>query len=246
MNIEGKVALITGGAHRVGKAITMELAQRGADVIVNYNQSEARAHTTVHEAETLGVRAIARKANVAIRTEVSTMISESEELLGPIQILINSASLFAKTELPTNSTEDWDQVTNTLIQGSFNCSNIIAPIMQTAGSGVIINIVDLMAWLPRRGYAAHSVGKAALMALTRQLAVDLAPNIRVNAVAPGPVLSPDEYSKKTKDRIAAGTLLKRWGTPLDVSRAVIFLVESDYITAEYITVDGGERYGGNQ
>ena len=110
MNIAGKVALITGGAHRVGKAITMELAQRGADVIVNYNQSEAMAHTTVHEAETLGVRAIAQKANVSNQIEVSTMISESEELLGPIQILINSASLFTKTELPTNSTEDWNQV----------------------------------------------------------------------------------------------------------------------------------------
>jgi NAD(P)-dependent dehydrogenase (short-subunit alcohol dehydrogenase family) len=246
MNIEGKVALITGGAHRVGKAITMELAQKGADVIINYNQSKDMALTTAQEAETLGVRAITKKANVANREEVSTMISESEELLGPIQILINSASFFAKTKLPTDTTKDWDQVINTLIHGSFNCSNSVAPMMQEASAGVIINIVDLMAWIPRPGYAAHSVGKAALMALTRQMAVDLAPNIRVNAVAPGPVLSPEHYSKETRDRIASRTLLQRWGTPTDVSHSVIFLIESDYITGEHITVDGGERYGGNQ
>ncbi len=246
MNIEGKVALITGGAHRVGKAITMELAQRGADVIINYNMSKDMALATAEEAEALGVRALTKQADVSNLEEVSTMLSESENLLGPIQILINSASLFTKTELPANTTKDWDRVINTLIQGSFYCSNTVAPKMQASGAGVIINIVDLMAWIPRRGYAAHSVGKAALMALTRQLAVDLAPNIRVNAVAPGAILSPDHYSEKTKDRIASGTLLKRWGTPTDVSRAVTFLIESDYITGEHITVDGGERYGGNQ
>ena len=166
MNIEGKVALVTGGAHRVGKAITMELSQRGAAVIINYNQSKDMALTTAQEAKTFGVRAITKKANVANREEVSTMISESEDLLGPIQILINSASFFAKTELPTDTTEDWDRVINTLIQGAFNCTNSVAPTMQTVGAGVIINIVDLMAWIPRRGYAAHSVGKAAIMALT--------------------------------------------------------------------------------
>ena len=247
MIIAGKTALITGGAHRVGKAITLELARAGAHVTINHHRtSKATAYATAAEAEALGVRALPLQADVTDLNQLKAMMTATNQELGTISILINAASVFRKTPLPTYDISEWQRVTDTLVHGAFRCANAVAPAMQAAGEGVIINIVDLMAWKPRRDFAAHSVGKAALLALTRQLAVDLAPTVRVNAVAPGPVLPPEHYSKETEERIASRTLLKRWGSPGDVARAVIFLVESDYITGEHITVDGGERYGSYQ
>lgn len=246
MNISGKIALITGGAHRVGRTITLALARAGADVGVNYCTSAEAASATAAEAESIGVRALPLQANVADPEQVKKMLALAEQGLGPVGILINAASRFQKTPLPTNELTDWQSVTSTLVHGALQCANAVAPGMQATGEGAIINIIDLMAWQPRRGFAAHSVGKAALLALTRQLAVDLAPAVRVNAVAPGPVLPVEHYSAETRERIAKRTLLKRWGTPEDVASAVLFLVQSDYITGEHITVDGGERYGSNQ
>jgi len=246
MNISGKIALITGGAHRVGRTITLALASAGADVGINYSTSAEAASATAAEAESIGVRALPLQADVANPEQVEIMLALAERDLGPVAILINAASRFQKTPLPTTELTDWQSVTSTLVHGAFQCANAVAPGMQAKGEGVIINIIDLMAWQPRRGFAAHSVGKAALLALTRQLAVDLAPTVRVNAVAPGPVLPVDHYSAETRERIAKRTLLKRWGSPEDVASAVLFLVQSDYITGEHITVDGGERYGSNQ
>lgn len=247
MIIAGKIALITGGAHRIGKAITLELARAGAHVSINYHRtSKATAYATAAEAEALGVHALPVHADVTDLNQLKAMITATEQKIGPISILINAASIFRKTPLPTDDISEWQRVIDTLVHGAFRCANAVAPAMQAAGEGVIINIVDLMAWQPRRDFAAHSVGKAALLALTRQLAVDLAPTVRVNAVAPGPVLSPDHYSEATRDKIAARTLLKRWGSPEDVAHTVTFLLESNYITGEHITVDGGERYGSNE
>jgi 3-oxoacyl-[acyl-carrier protein] reductase/pteridine reductase len=115
--------------------------------------------------------------------------------------------------------------------------------MLRQGNGVIINIVDLAAWQPWPDFAAHSVGKAGLLALTRQLALELAPTVRVNAIAPGPVLPPPDYSEAEIAVAAERTLLNRWGIAKDVSNTVLFLVNSDFITGDVITVDGGERYG---
>ena len=118
--------------------------------------------------------------------------------------------------------------------------------MRQRGEGAIVNIVDLSAWEPWPHFAAHSVGKAALLALTRQLALEFAPEVRVNAVAPGPVLPPPNYSAEKIARTAARTLLERWGTPEDVAGAVLFLIQADYITGDTITVDGGERHAGRK
>jgi 3-oxoacyl-[acyl-carrier protein] reductase/pteridine reductase len=134
-------------------------------------------------------------------------------------------------------------VIDILIHGSFYCANALAPSMLEHGQGTIINIVDLSAWQPWPNFAAHSVGKAGLLALTRQLAFELAPTVRVNAVAPGPVLPPPGSSQDKIARLAQNTLLNRWGVPEDVAQAVIYLVEADYVTGEVIVVDGGERIG---
>jgi 3-oxoacyl-[acyl-carrier protein] reductase/pteridine reductase len=134
-------------------------------------------------------------------------------------------------------------VTRILIDGSFYCANALAPEMVRLGKGAIINVVDLSAWEPFRGYVAHSVGKSALWALTRQLAVELAPGVRVNAIAPGPVLPTPNQTPSEIAGVASRTLLGRWGAADDVSEAVLFLLRSDYITGEVIVVDGGQRYG---
>jgi NAD(P)-dependent dehydrogenase (short-subunit alcohol dehydrogenase family) len=116
-------------------------------------------------------------------------------------------------------------------------------LMLQQGEGAIVNILDLSAWEPWPDFAAHSVGKAGLLALTKQLALELAPAVRVNAVAPGPVLPPPDYSAAQAARLAQKTLLGRWGRPEDVAQAVMYLVEADYITGEVIVVDGGQRFG---
>jgi NAD(P)-dependent dehydrogenase (short-subunit alcohol dehydrogenase family) len=242
METKGKAALITGGAHRVGKAITLALAGAGANVIVNYHSSAGPAEETAAEAQALGVDAIALQADVAQLDQVNRMVDIALERFGAVDILVNSASLWRKTPFPTQDVSDWHRVTGILINGSFYCANALAPGMLDREEGAIVNIVDLSVWKPWRNFTAHAVGKTALLALTRQLALELAPAVQVNAVAPGPVLPPPDYDEGQIAAVAARTLKKRWGTADDVADAVIFLIKADYITGEVIVVDGGERY----
>jgi 3-oxoacyl-[acyl-carrier protein] reductase/pteridine reductase len=242
MDIQGKTALITGGAHRVGKAMTLALAEKGANVVVNYNSSAAAAEETAAAARAMGVGALAIQCDVSIHDQVKQMISTAAGEFGGIDILINSASWFQKTPFPMEDFSDWFKVFDILIHGSMYCANYIAPLMKERGEGAIINIVDASAWRPSRNFVAHSVGKAGLLAFTRQLALELAPEIKVNAISPGPVLPPPDYSEAQNERVAKRTLLKRWGTPKDVVDAMLYLVQADYVTGEFITVDGGEQY----
>jgi 3-oxoacyl-[acyl-carrier protein] reductase/pteridine reductase len=243
MELKNKTALITGGAVRVGREITLSLAKAGAHVAINYYQDADEAARTAREAASYGISALAVQADISQWTQVKRMFATIHRKLGPIDILVNSSSLFKPTPLPTESVEAWQAVTGILVNGAFYVSNLAAFDMLKKKQGVIVNIIDLTAWEAWPHFAAHVVGKSALLALTRQLAVDLAPHVRVNAIAPGPILPPRDYSPEKIKRTAAKTLLGRWGTPEDISRTVIFLIESDYINAEVVTVDGGERYG---
>lgn len=243
MNPTGKTALVTGGAHRVGKAITMALAQAGANVVINYNSSGTAAEETAAEARALGVEALPIQANITDHCQVQTMVDAAVARFGGIDILVNSASLWRATPFPMDNFDDWHTVTGILINGAFYCANAVAPHMLKSGDGAIVNIIDLAAWEPWPDFIAHSVGKAALLALTRQLALELAPAVRVNAVAPGPVLPPPDYDSKTIERTSHKTLLDRWGSAADVAEAVLYFVRAGYVTAETIAVDGGERFG---
>lgn len=243
MKIEGKTALVTGGAHRVGKAIAMTLARAGANLVINYHSSDEAAQQTVREAQALGVGALAVQADIADLQQVRSMVAAAGDRFGGVDILVNSASIWQKTPLPMGDFSDWHRVLRVLLDGSMYLADAVAPTMQQQGEGAIVNIVDLSAWKPFPHYIAHSVGKAGLLALTRQLAIELAPAISVNAVAPGPVLPPPDYTEKQIARVARRTLKGRWGSAQDVAGAVRFLVEADYITGEVIAVDGGERYG---
>jgi NAD(P)-dependent dehydrogenase (short-subunit alcohol dehydrogenase family) len=241
--IKGKTALVTGGAIRVGKAITLGLARAGANVAVNYFRDAEQAAQTAAEAEALGTLVAAIQADISDWEQVKRMFAQIHDTLGPVDILVNNSSVFKQTPIPTDTIEDWKHVTGVLIDGAFYTSNLAAVDMLARKQGAIINIVDLTAWEAWPKFAAHVVGKSALLALTRQLAIDLAPYVRANAIAPGPILPPPDYSPEKIKRTAAKTLLNKWGAPEDISKAVNFLIESDYINADVITIDGGERYG---
>ena len=241
MDPKGKTALVTGGAHRVGRAISLALAQAGANLIINYRASATAAEATAAEARAFGVEALALQADVADHAQVEAMVRTAVEHFGGVDILVNNASRFEKTPFPTSDLGAWHRVTRVLIDGAFYCANNVAPLMLKRGEGAIVNIVDLSAWEAWPDFTAHSVGKTALLALTRQLALELAPAVRVNAVAPGPVLPPPHYTPEQVERSARRTLLGRWGTPEDVAEAVLFLIQADYITGEVIVVDGGQR-----
>jgi len=246
MIIKGKTALVTGGGVRVGKAITLALAGAGANVVINYSRSAAEAEETAKAVQALGAGALAVQADISDPEQVARMVTQANERFGGVDMLVNSASLWAKSPIPTDDVTMWRRIIGIALDGAFYCSNAVAPHMLAQGEGAIVNIVDLSAWEPWTNYGAHSVAKAGLMALTRQLALELAPAVRVNAVAPGPVLPPPEYTPEMVRHTAQKTLLGRWGKPEDISQAVLFLFQADYINADCLIVDGGERFGRNR
>jgi len=243
MDLAGRTALVTGGAKRVGRGITLTLARAGADVVINYNTSDAEARRTAADAEALGAQALPVAAAVTDAGQVQSLVEAATERFGTIDVLVNNASTFAFGEFPTDDLTVWHRSIDTLVHGPFYCANRVAPVMLANGAGAIVSIGDLSAFEPWPGFAGHSVGKGAIISLTRQLALELAPTVRVNAVVPGPALRPADYDEATYQRVADETLVGRWGTPAEVGQAVRFLIEADYITGEVLTVDGGQRYG---
>jgi 3-oxoacyl-[acyl-carrier protein] reductase/pteridine reductase len=246
MQLKNSVALITGGAHRVGRAITLGLAQAGAHVVINYNSSEEAAKETEAKAIALGVDALTVQGDVADLAAVEAMHRVVVECFGRLDIVVNSASLFRSTPIPLSGADgyrQWHNVVDILIDGALYVSNTFAPLLLAQENAAIVNIVDVSVFQPWPNLTAHATGKSGLLGLTRQLALELAPTVRVNAVAPGPVLPAPNHSEAQQREIADRTLLKRWGTPEDVAQAVCFLCAADYITGEVLYVDGGERYG---
>jgi len=242
MNPQGKTALVTGGAVRVGRAMTLALARSGANVVVHYNSSAGPAEETAAEARALGVEAQIVQADIGDPEAVAGLVRAVEATFGGVDILVNSASPFVRKQLHETTLADWHFVLGALLDGPFLLAQAFASGMIARGSGLIVNILDQAAFTPFPSHLAHSVGKHGLLGLTRNLAVALAPSVRVNAIAPGPVLPPPDYVPEQNDRIAAKTLLQRWGSPDDVVRALLYLIDADYVTGDVLFVDGGERW----
>lgn len=243
MDVGGRVALVTGGAHRVGKAIAVALAEAGANVAIAYHRSVDEAARTVEELRGLGVEARAVVADLARPAEAAGLARAVTEDLGPIDILVNSASSFALDVFPTTDTTVWYDTFDVVLHAPFHLTNAVAPSMLERATGTVVNVVDLSAWHPWPGRAAHSVAKAGLLALTRQVAVELAPAVRCNAVALGPTIAPAGFGPEQVERLRRRTLLGRWGGGEEAGRAVRYLVEAEAVTGECLTVDGGEQYG---
>lgn len=238
MDLADRVALVTGGARRVGRSLTLALARGGADVVVNYLHSEADARQTVAEVEALGRRGLALQADVSSRSQVTAMIDRVGQEFGRLDVVVNSASIFRSTPFLAIGDEDWDRVLAVNLTGPFLVMQAAAALL-AAHEGLIVNMADLSALQPWPGFAHHSVSKAGLVQLTRVAARALGPRIRVNCIAPGTVLPPEDYTQEQIADLRDRTALKRLGSPADVARALLFLVESDFVTGEVVVLDGG-------
>ena len=240
MDINNKVALVTGGAHRVGKAIALELARAGAHVIVHYHSAGAAVTQTVAEIEALGVRALPVQADLSTAAGIEALFAATAAAFGGLDVLVNSAASMEASDVLTVTREAWQRVLDLNLTAPFFCAQAAARLMAgRAGGGAIVNIGDLAGRQPWAKYPAHSVSKAGVEMVTKVLAKALAPEIRVNAVAPGPVMKPDDWDDARWARSGDHTLLKRPGSGYDVARAVLFLLEAEYITGETLVVDGG-------
>ncbi|MSR36544.1 MAG: SDR family oxidoreductase [Gemmatimonadetes bacterium] len=237
-----KVALVTGGAVRVGRALALGLAEAGYDVAVHYHSSSAAAREVERRITDMGRRATLLEGDLADPAQVAALAHAVRDRCGRLDLLVNSASSFEEADLLDVDAEQWDRVMNVNLRGPFLLVRETAALLR-ASHGTVINMVDVLGLEPWTAHPHHSVSKAALLHLTKILARVLAPEVRVNAVAPGTVLLPEGSSPELEARERELTPLRRLGSPEDVLRAVLFLAASPFITGEVIVVDGGRRLG---
>jgi NAD(P)-dependent dehydrogenase (short-subunit alcohol dehydrogenase family) len=247
LEIAGQVALVTGSAHRVGKAIALELARQGANIVVHYHRTdEAIVRDTVQDMKSHGVDALPVQANLSTRDGVTALFSTIVEHFKRLDILVNSASIFQQRRLLDVTLEEWERTLAVNVTAPFLCTQAAAELMakNVPPGGAIVNILDRGAVMPWENYAHHGVSKAALAMLTQTSAVTLAPTIRVNAVIPGPVMQPDNVTDPEWAATGQKNLLKRTGTAEDVARAVAFLLTENFITGTTLHVNGGRHLAG--
>src|ERR1700719_78548 len=239
MNLKGKVALITGGARRIGRAIALELSTHGTSIAVHYRTSQSEADAVVAEIISKGGNAQAFPANLEHVAEIEQMVAKVLDAFGRIDILINSASIFAPIPLTEITERDWDANLDTNLKAPFFLSKFAAVAMRQQGAGKIVNLGDWAGIRPYKDYLPYSVSKSGLIGLTKALAKELSPEVQVNCIALGMVMPPENYSKKEVERLVSRTLTKKMGTPEDVARAVIFFCETDFATGTILPLEGG-------
>jgi pteridine reductase len=222
----------------LGRALSLALAEAGYDVVVNYRSSEGPAREVRDQIGELGRRCTLVRADLSDPGAPGTLIGAVREEHGRLDVLVNSAASFHSTAILDVDAEEWDEILAVNTRGPHLLVKEAAPLLQAA-AGAVVNIADHMGTRPWVRYGAHSVSKAALIHLTRIQARALAPDVRVNAVAPGLVLPPDDLSEEALEREIEATLVKRVGTPQDVVEAVLYLVRAPYVTGQLLAVDGG-------
>jgi NAD(P)-dependent dehydrogenase (short-subunit alcohol dehydrogenase family) len=240
MDLNGKVALVTGAGRRLGRAIAISLADRGAILAIHYWNSRTPAEEVAAQIEHAGGRAKSFRANLEHVSEIEQMTAQVLAAFGRIDVLINSASIFVRKPFDEITERDWDANLDTNLKAPFFLSKFAGTAMRRNGAGKIINLGDWAGIRPYKNYIPYSVSKAGLIGLTRALAKALAPEVQVNCIALGPVMPPDDYDAAAIDRLSKATLTKRLGSPEDVVRAVLFLCEgTDYATGSTLMLDGG-------
>lgn len=237
--LRGHVALVTGGAHRLGRAVVLELAARGAHVAINYHTSQAAAVDTEACAAAFGVRALSVRADAADPDAVADMVATVERRLGPIDHLIAAAGVFRRTPPHAVTAADWRDMTRGNLETFRVCAHAVAAKMTRRPGCSITAFADVAALRPWSDYIPYCVAKRRVLAEAERLAVRLAPAVRVNCVLPGPVLFPPGYPEDARQREISRTLLDRDGSAGAVARAVAFLIETDYLTGVRLPVDGG-------
>ena len=235
--LAGQVALVTGAGKRLGKAIALHLAREGAAVVVHYNASQHEAQQVVEEIRQLNRRAIAVQADLASVAQIKQLFAQTEKEYGRLDILVNSAANFLHTQFHDTTEKIWDASMDVNLKAAFFCAQAAAPLLKLQ-RGCIINMADVGGILAWTGYIPHCVSKAGLAMLTRALAKELAPEIRVNAIAPGTISMPGDpptWEPHYKKLAPLG----RTGSPEDVTAAVSFLVNSTFMTGQIVVLDGG-------
>ena len=240
MRLEGRVALVTGAGRRVGKALALALGRRGCAVAVHFHSSAAGARETVAAIEAQGSRAASFGADLGDPDAPSRLVDQVAAHFGGLNVLVNSAAIMERTALGEVTAAHWDRILNLNLRAPFLLSQAAAPLLR-ARHGAIVNIADLAAYETWPGYLPHGISKSGIVHMTRGLARVLAPEIRVNAIAPGTVLLPDSWTDDERERLDRTTPLARQGSPDDVAAAMLFLLEADYVTGETIIVDGGRH-----
>ncbi|HWD23349.1 MAG TPA: pteridine reductase [Burkholderiales bacterium] len=239
--LAGKAALITGGARRVGAAIARRLHAAGASVLLHYRDSQAEAAKLAAELNALRARSAATvKAELLAPIAPRALVTAARQEFGRLDILVNNASSFFAVDVGAIESSHWEELIGSNLRAPlFICQEAVPELAANAGS--IVNIIDIHADRPLRGYAVYTIAKAGLAALTRSLALELAPRVRVNGVAPGAIAWPDDgqFAEAERARILATTPLGRTGSPEDIAQAVHFLACAPYVTGQILAVDGG-------
>ncbi len=238
------VALVTGAAVRLGRHISEGLLADGFDLVVHTHRSKIEAQALVDHADRMGRRAFILVADFFKEEEVLELAEKAQASWGRIDVLVNSAAIFHPTSASELTGAELEAFLKINLKAPYLLASRLGPCMKASGRGVIINIDCLSAEKPWPNYLPYSISKAGLRSLTLGLAQLLAPEVRVNGIAPGTVLPPVDTSKKALKEMAENALLKRIGQPEDILRAVRYLIASDFVTGEILTVDGGLRYDG--
>jgi pteridine reductase len=242
--VQGKVVLITGGAKRVGAATCRRLHSAGANLMLHYRVSAGEARLLQAELNHQRKDSVALiQADLLDIAKLPAMVDQTVQSFGRLDALVNNASSFFQTPVGEITAAAWEDLIGTNLRAPLFLSQAAAPALKKS-QGAIVNITDIHAERPLKNYVVYSVAKAGLVGLTRSLARELAPEVRVNAIAPGPILWPDDetFDELSRQRIISHTPLKREGTPEDIAKAVHFLLaEATYVTGETINVDGGRH-----
>ena len=241
-DLRGRVALVTGAGKRLGRAVALRLASEGADLAIHYGKSESEAREVVREIEKLGRRSIALQADLTRVEEIQSLIAGVANEFQRLDILINSAANFLETKFGRTSEATWDASLDTNLKAPFFCAQAAAPFLTQSGHGVIINFADIGGLIGWREFLPHSISKTGVMLMTRILAKELAPAVRVNAIAPGTITMPGDPPEWQSNFIRRAPLA-RSGTPQDITDAVMFLIRAEFITGQVLVLDGGRTLG---
>lgn len=241
--MSSRVALVTGGAHRVGREISVALARAGYAVAIHCNSSVREAAALVAELRSVGHAARQFQSDLADASSPAPLIASVTEQFGQLDLLVNSAAVMMRTPMGAVTVAQWDDMFALNLRAPFFLSQAAAPHL-AATHGSIVNIADLAALETWPAYVPHGISKSGVIQMTRALANALAPDVRVNAVAPGAVLLPERWGDESRDHLVRTTPLRRLGRPADVAQAVLYLAAAEYVTGTTLVVDGGRHVRG--